>query len=235
MGGGPWPISSRRLPWLLMVGTLVAALATEPCCARDRSQPGLARSASVAVPLYQGATVSLTTLSGGLAFHEFGGLQPLQAVGYAIGLLVATGGLLALARGEEPEEADDADPEAVDAVDAWPAEELSLDQVIGTSQSTSLREEAAQGELRHSGVQTQSLLAASRRRSARRSSVVNRLVAPPGFMLNLATPAVSDPTPQQRPRSKSLTSYAPPPFLNASGTDHSPAPKLRPRSMTTAR
>jgi len=186
-----------------------------------------AAKASVAVPLYQGATVSLTTLSGGLAFHEFGGLEPLQGVGYTLGLVVATAGLLVLARGEEGgEEADDEEEEEQLEVGVGLSldEKVPIDSTVVELHPNSQKQSQNQGLLprgnRHSVT-----------RAPRRNSVVNRLVAPPGFMLGLATAAVTEPT-TQRQRSRSLTNYAPPPFLSNSETSER---KMRPRSMTTVR
>ena len=61
-------------------------------------QTALAARASLVVPLYQASLVSLTTLTGGVAFQEFRAMQTTNIFTYAAGLLVATAGLLALSR-----------------------------------------------------------------------------------------------------------------------------------------
>ena len=80
-------------------------------------QHALSARASLVVPLYQASLVSLTTLTGGVAFHEFRAMAASSALTYALGLLVATAGLLALSR------ADDADAAADDASEEEAASE----------------------------------------------------------------------------------------------------------------
>ena len=66
-----------------------------------------AERASVAVPLYQGSTVSLTTLVGGIAFHEFAGVTLLGGLAYAVFVAIATCGLVTLARSGHGDESAD--------------------------------------------------------------------------------------------------------------------------------
>ena len=61
----------------------------------------LSARASLVVPIYQASLVSLTTLAGGAAFHEFEAMQASSFRLYGIGMLAATAGLLILSRGGE--------------------------------------------------------------------------------------------------------------------------------------
>lgn len=214
-----------------------------------------ASRASVAVPLYQGATVSLTTLSGGVAFHEFAAMQLSQGLGYGVGLAVATAGLLVLARGGE-----EAVDEAVDEEVAGEAQAAvvdasmsaySLDLALGTppgephcfdrlhkiEEADGFSEQTPPGRASRVGLlatDSSFLTTGSSRRSiaTRRASTITRLVAPPGFMLGLATAAVTPPQPSRlRARSASVSSYCPPPVL-AELEAGSPSRPLRPRSAT---
>ena len=71
----------------------------------------LAARASLVVPLYQASLVSLTTLTGGVAFHEFREMAFEGSLTYGVGLLVATAGLALLSSSTEAEAADAADEE----------------------------------------------------------------------------------------------------------------------------
>ena len=70
------------------------------------------------MPLYQASLVSLTTLTGGVAFQEFRAMQTTNIFTYAAGLLVATAGLLALSR-DAGADGDVGDDEATATFEAY--------------------------------------------------------------------------------------------------------------------
>jgi hypothetical protein len=110
----------------------------------------LSARASLVIPIYQASLLSLTTLTGGAAFHEFDAMSLGSACVYGTGVLAAGAGLLALSSGggSDDELVDDPEDDAATAAasatpaDAAPAgfgvgaqhvvEAASLDALLGS-------------------------------------------------------------------------------------------------------
>ena len=115
-----------RLAPLLLVG--VGSLAFTAPAQLALLSTALAARATLVIPLYQAALVSLTTLSGGVAFREFEGMGPWSGLTYCAGFLIATAGLVALSRGDGDEGDDELAGAAEDEeayIKAEDAEELA--------------------------------------------------------------------------------------------------------------
>ena len=140
---------------LLGVGTLCFSAPTQ----LSLLQTALAARASLVVPLYQASLVSLTTLTGGVAFHEFRAMQSYNIAAYSAGLLVATAGLLTLTKdagadGEDDDEEEDDEEEAamarlraVDGSLVPSADSSSCDLLGATASSEGIRAEHLQAPL----------------------------------------------------------------------------------------